>query len=204
MSPRPYRLGRRRAASEQTRARIVAAARELIMAGSGAFSIDSVAEQAGVARMTVYYQFRSKIGLLEALFDDLASRGIAGELPAAYAKPEPLDALAELIAVFGRFWSGERLVIRRIRGMAALDPDFEQGLSAREERRRHGLRTILGRVVEKYGRPAQGAIDEAVDILYMLTSFETFDRLAATRATDEVTAIVGRLCLQVLGLEQEA
>jgi len=69
MSPRPYRLGQRQATTEQTRARILAAARELLMARDGfnGFSIDAVAREADVARMTVYYQFGSKIGLLEAL-----------------------------------------------------------------------------------------------------------------------------------------
>src|SRR5262249_35010278 len=71
MSPRPYRLGQRQAAAEQTRARILAAARELLVASAGfsGFSVEAVARQAGVARMTVYYQFGSKPGLLEALYD---------------------------------------------------------------------------------------------------------------------------------------
>lgn len=66
MSPRPYRLGQRQAATEKTRARIISAARELLMESTGytGFSIDAVARQADVARMTVYHQFGSKIGLL--------------------------------------------------------------------------------------------------------------------------------------------
>jgi AcrR family transcriptional regulator len=200
MSPRPYNLENRRAASEQTRTRVLSATRELIMAGSAPLSIEAVAQQAGVARMTVYYQFHSKIGLLEALFDDLASRGLAKGLPAAYANPEPLDALTELIGVFGRFWSAERAVIRRVRGMAALDSDFDRSLSARDERRRHGLRTILGRIAEKYGRPRQDSFDETVDVLHTLTGFETFDALTAARNVDEVTALIRRLALLALGL----
>src|ERR671934_724490 len=100
MSPRPYRLGQRRVAAEQTRARVIAAARELLMASGGfaGFTIDAVARQAGVARMTVYYQFGSKAGLLEALFDDLASRGGVAQLRAAFSRPDPLPALAGLIA----------------------------------------------------------------------------------------------------------
>ena len=80
MSPRPYRLGQRQAATDETRARILAAARELLAASDGltGFSIEAVARQADVARMTVYYQFGSKPGLLEALFDDLAARGQIG------------------------------------------------------------------------------------------------------------------------------
>jgi AcrR family transcriptional regulator len=40
--------------------------------GSAKFSVEAVARQAGVARMTVYYQFGSRRGLLEGICDSLA------------------------------------------------------------------------------------------------------------------------------------
>ena len=110
MSPRPYRLGQRQAATDETRARVLAAARELLAASNGlaGFSIEAVARQAGVARMTVYYQFGSKPGLLEALFDDLAARGQIGEhLAAAFRRPDALQALAGFIAAFAHFWAAD-------------------------------------------------------------------------------------------------
>ena len=77
MSPRPYRLGQRQATTDQTRTRILAAARELLAAAGGiaGFTVEAVARHADVSRMTVYYQFGSKAGLLEALFDQLATTG---------------------------------------------------------------------------------------------------------------------------------
>src|SRR5438132_4689609 len=127
MSPRPYRLGQRQATTDQTRARILSAARELLMQSDGfsGFSIDAVARQADVARMTVYHQFGSKIGLLEALSDTLAAQGGMEQLASAFRRPEPLDALDEYITVFSHFWSADRLVMRRLRALAALDTDFE-------------------------------------------------------------------------------
>src|ERR671939_1455948 len=106
MSPRPYRLGRRQEAAEETRARIIAAARELLSAAGGVsgFTIDSVARQAGVARMTVYHQFGSKQGLLEALFDSLAASGGMTQLATAFRRDDPLDALDAFTATFARFW----------------------------------------------------------------------------------------------------
>src|SRR5216683_5416454 len=196
MSPRPYRLGQRQAATEQTRTRIIQAARELFMAPDGFsnFSIDSVARQADVARMTVYHQFGSKVGLLEALCDSLAASGGMEQLASAFRRPQPLDALDEYITVFGRFWESDRLVTRRLRGLAALDADFEQVIRARDERRRTGLRVIVGRLVEKSGQPALAALDEVIDVLYTLTSFETFDMLAgSTRTIEEVTPVVRRI-----------
>lgn len=204
MSPRPYRLGQRQASTEQTRARILGAARELLMESRGfsGFSLDAVARQADVARMTVYHQFGSKIGLLEAIFDSLASQGGMEQLAGAFHQSDPLAALDEYIKVFGHFWGSDRLVTRRIRGLAALDPDFEQAVRARDEWRRKGLRVIVGRLAEQYGRPATSSLDEAVDILYTLISFECFDTLAGPiRSTEEVTPIIQRLARAALGLD---
>jgi AcrR family transcriptional regulator len=205
MSPRPYRLGQRQVASEQTRARIITAARELLVASDGfsGFSIDAVARKADVARMTVYHQFGSKIGLLEALSDSLAAHGGMEQLANAFRRPEPVDALDEYITVFSRFWDSDRLVTRRLRALAALDPDFEQVVRARDERRRQGLRVIVGRLVEKYGQPTSGAFDETVDVLYTLLSFESFDTLAGpTRTVEEVAPVVRRLAHAALCLNE--
>ena len=206
MSPRPYRLGHRLATTEQTRTRIISAARELLMASNGfaGFSIEAVARQADVARMTVYHQFGSKIGLLEALLDSLATSGGMQQLASAFQQQEPLDALAEYITIFSHFWDSDRLVTRRIRGLAALDPDFEQVVRARDGWRRQGLRVIVQRLVEKYGRPAPEALDEAIDVLYTLISFECFDMLAGpNRSPVEVAPVVQRIAYAALGLEDK-
>src|SRR5262249_8800491 len=105
LTPRPYRLQRRQTASEQTRARIVKAALELLREGSVTeFSIDAVARRADVVRMTVYYQFGARRGLLEAVFDELAARGLVPHLRAAYAHADAPQRLDGLVAAFGRFW----------------------------------------------------------------------------------------------------
>jgi AcrR family transcriptional regulator len=205
MSPRPYRMGQRQAASEQTRTRILAAARELLLESEGfsGFSIDAVARKADVARMTVYHQFGSKVGLLEALSDYLALQGGMDQLPNAFHRSEPLEALDEYIAVFSRFWNSDRLVTRRLRALAALDPDFEQVVRARDERRRQGLRVIMGRLTEKYGQPTSEKSDEVVNILYTLLSFESFDTLAGPgRSLEEVAPIVQQLAHRTLHLKE--
>jgi AcrR family transcriptional regulator len=206
MSTRPTRR-RQRQDAQPSRTRILGAARELLTAEEGfaGLNIDAVARQAGVTRMTIYYQFTSKAGLLEALFDDLAARGrLAERLPAAHQQPDPLDALAELITAFVDFWSSDRLVLRRLRSLAALDPDLEQAVRARDERRREQLRSIVRRLADQRGGPAAEASDETVDILHTLTSFETFDTLAGTtRSPADVAPIVNRLARAALGLHNQ-
>lgn len=206
MSPRPYRLGQRQAATEQTRARIIAAARALLMAEGGfsGFSIEAVARQADVARMTVYYQFGSKVGLLEALCDSLAVSGGMAQLANAFRNPESLAALEEYIVIFAHFWQADRLVTRRLRALAALDPDFEQVIRARDERRRHGLRVLVDRIAGQYGHPSPDNLDEVITILHTLTSFDCFDMLAGPdRSIEEVALVVCKLARATIGLERD-
>jgi hypothetical protein len=65
------------------------------------------------------------------------------------------------------------------------------------------LRVILRRVAAQYGRPDPPSFDEAVDILFTLTSFETFDTLAGPdRSPEEVTPLVDQLARAALLLDR--
>ena len=203
MSPRPYQLGQRQVASDQTRTRILAATRALLMAPDGysRFSIETVARQADVARMTIYHQFGSKLGLLGALCDGLAASGGMEEIASAFHQPEPLAVLNHYIKIFGRFWDVDRLVMRRLRALAALDPDFEQVIRTRDEWRRKGVRAITQRIVEQQRPALSETFDETVDVLFTLTSFETFDTLAGpSRSLEEVVPMVQHLACAAIGL----
>ncbi|HEU4631099.1 MAG TPA: TetR family transcriptional regulator [Gemmatimonadaceae bacterium] len=205
MSPRAYRMEARLAAAEETRARIVAAAREMLGApgGIGAFTVDAVAGAAGVARMTVYNRFGSKTGLIEAVFDSLAIvRTGVPRLVAALALTDPAETLAEFVRTFAGVWQEDRLVVRRLQGLAALDPEFAQVWHAREARRRGGMREIATRVAA--ARPVPPALDiEAVTAaLYAILSPEAFDAMAGeTRTYEEVAPLVLQLARRALGLE---
>jgi AcrR family transcriptional regulator len=186
--PRPYRLGRRQLILDQTRTRIVEAARAILTDPEMSyteFSIDAVARQADVARMTVYHQFGSKLGLLEALCDALAVSGGMEVLAAAFACSHLDEALGVFVTTFGRFWGTDRLIIRRLNAFAVFDPEFGEVMRARNERRRHGLRVLLERHL-----PALSSADRdaQVDVLFALTSFETFDLLAGPNARPDAVA----------------
>src|SRR2546426_7460053 len=148
MSPRPYQLGRRQTQIDEGRRRVLSAARALLAESTTytGFTVDAVAKRANVARATVYYQFGSKAGLLEALCDDLAAAGQIADLAHAFTNPDPIAALAEFVTAFGRFWAADRLVMRRLRGLAALDREVEAVVAARNELRLEGARVIVGRL----------------------------------------------------------
>ena len=195
MSPRPYRLGQRQVAADETRSRILKAAREQLQT-EASFSIDAVARRADVARMTVYYQFGSRRGLLEALFDDLAARGGIPQLPSAFQERDAMVALDRLIEIFAHFWTSARVVHRRLRAIAVLDPELLQALVDRNELRRRGLRVILSRTP---GIAGSQAIDDLVNLLFVLSSFESFDMLAGSdRTPDEVVPMVKQAAAAIL------
>src|SRR5213076_3414288 len=192
MSPRPYRLGRRQPAAQRTRARVLRAARVLLTARAGAepFSVDAVARRAGVARMTVYHQFGSRRGLLEALFDSFAA---GGELP------------AHVVAAFARFWDAGRPWIRRVRALGVLDPELGEAVEARNARRREVVRVVVERLGQRYGRPALAERVQAEELLYTLTSFETFDMLAGPkRKLPEVAGEVLFLARAAVGWSRDS
>ncbi|HEY8812726.1 MAG TPA: TetR/AcrR family transcriptional regulator [Candidatus Dormibacteraeota bacterium] len=179
MSPRAYQLGKREAGTAASEERIVAAARRLLAAdGYPGFTVDNVAREADVARMTVYHRFGSKPGLLEAVFDSLASHRGAPQLVEAIRAADPLAGLAAFVRLLGGFWNADRQIVKRLQGLTAIDPDFEQIWRAREDLRRQGLEQLARRIAAVRGRPAGARLKRSVDLLYALVSFETFDAAA--------------------------
>jgi AcrR family transcriptional regulator len=200
---RSYTAVERQRSVESGRERIVAAARDLLEADEAeGFSIDAVARGAGVARMTVYNQFESKAGLLEALFDSLALRGPLSQMADIFKQPDVFVALDEYVAMFGRFWTMNRRAHRRLRAAALHDDELAAAMERRNERRRKGVTELLRRLGDK--APPSIPRDEVVNVIYVLLSFETFNAFAGERRTPEdVTPIVRRLVRGVLGLAVE-
>jgi AcrR family transcriptional regulator len=102
-----------------------------------------------VSRMTIYYHIGSRAGLLEDVLDDLGTRGGLEDIAGAMQLPHGTEAIGGLVAVFCRFWSSQRVVIRKLRAMAALDPDLAGVF--RDERRRQMLRASLERALSASG-----------------------------------------------------
>lgn len=194
MSPRPYQLGARQIQIDDSRQKVIDAARALLTESTSytSFTVDAVAKRADVARATIYYQFESKIGLLEAVCDALAQAGQMSDLATAFMNPDPIEALSIFITCFARFWDSDRLVMRRLRSLARLEPEVGGVISARDERRSSGLVVLVARLSDQHVLNVEP--DRAVQILFTLTSFETFDSLAAdnlsmTEVENEILAM---------------
>ncbi|SHN35983.1 transcriptional regulator, TetR family [Actinacidiphila paucisporea] len=201
MSPRPYEMGRRQSSVDETRGRIVAAARDLLVE-KGIVAVDAVARRADVSRATVYYQFGTKIGLLEALCDDLAARGHMQQLAEAFGLIDAHAALRAFVHTIADFWAVDRACTRRLRGLAALDPDVGQVIGARDERRRAGAEVLARRLATADGDPASEGSQmngRFAAVLYTLTGFEVFDSLAGDGPLAEAAPTVLALLHAALG-----
>jgi AcrR family transcriptional regulator len=198
---RLYTSVERQRTVESGRERILSAARELLDddAAEG-FSIDAVARRAGVARMTVYNQFESKAGLLEALFDALALHGPLSTMPEIFAEPDAIVALDAYVSLFGRFWTLNRRTHGRLRAAALHDDELASAMASRNERRRRGVAELVGRLEDR-SHPVL-ARDELVNAIFVLLSFETFDALAGQdRSPEDVVPVVNQLVRAVLDLQ---
>ena len=186
MSPRSYLQTRR---AEQTRARhadLVAAACQLVeTTGFHGLALENVAAAAGVTRRTVYNQFGSKLGLLEAILDRVAERGHVADLTAAVEIPDCAVALRALLNAHRQLWSSERLLLRRLLGLAAVDPETAATIAAREKRRREPWAILVGRLAAA-GRLRPGFDEErAVTVLMFMNSFAAFDALVPPGAEQD-------------------
>ena len=68
------------------------------------------------------------------------------ELGEVFQIEDPLEALGEFVRAFGHFWKTDRVLIRRLHGMDALDAEMAKADAARNDRRRRGLRKIVAEI----------------------------------------------------------
>src|SRR5215469_1105667 len=165
--PRPYALGKRRDYVDQVRRRILDAARDLLAREDTAeFSMDGVARQAGVTRQTIHNQFGTRSALLEALFDRMAMLGGMAGMPVVMQQTDPVVMLKMFIETFARFWSSDRVAIRRIHALAVLDPELDRIDRARNERRRMAANRVVDALYRSSGKPLPQDRPDIVALLF--------------------------------------
>lgn len=169
---RPYELGKRLVQMDKSRADILRAARALLEAnGYRQLTMASLAAESGVTRQTVHNLFGTKAAVLEALFDVIALDGGMEGMREAMTQPTGEAMLKRFVQVFCGFWASNRVLLRRIRGIGAIDPEFGTVLEARNKRRVMAAARVVGRL------GGDGDAKQKVAALAALTSFEFFDGL---------------------------
>jgi AcrR family transcriptional regulator len=167
---RPY-TARRSSTPAPSRAKVLEAVHELLAARRFHTStVEDVADRAGVSRATIYQQFGSRLGLVDAMcetFDAnpelLALRAAVGDLP-------PLEALDAFVAHAAAFWSSEEPVLLQLYGVAAVDPAAAALVDRQRSDRRSELERLLARLRPKDAK-------RVLALLLVVTSFETYEEL---------------------------
>jgi AcrR family transcriptional regulator len=183
VSTRKYEQRLRAEGAEETRRRILdALALRLSEAPSEPVNLELVARMAGVVRPTIYSVFGSRAGLFGALGADLFQRGGFEDMLRASAHPDALEGLRGGIHGVVRMFAAHRDVLRALYSMSQLDADAVGGaIQLMEEGRGRGALYRAHRLAEhKVLRPDVN-VDEAADLLWVLTSFDSFDALHTGR-----------------------
>jgi AcrR family transcriptional regulator len=193
MPKRSYVSPVRADAAAEKRNRVIEAATRLLREEHSitAFSLEAVAKAAGVTRLTVYNQFGSRRGLLEAVFDDIAQRGRIMRLGEAWAAPDPLTGLELLVEIFCEFWSSDP-AIGRLQDAMLIDPEIAQALGERLGRGRQIIGGLVARLAEGRATPARQR--DTADLVFGLTGFAMFRLLSAGRSTEAVCGLVKTAC----------
>lgn len=200
---RPYELGKRQEASDRTRDAVLDAARaQLEKGGVRDLTMESLARASGVTRQTIHNLFGTKSGVLEALFDRMAVDAGMMRMREVMTAPDGESMLSVMVAVFSDFWKKDRVLLRRIHGLGAIDPEFGRAVEARNQRR-HG---IASRVVERLYASGPGVerAEQArrVACLVALTSFEFFDALVeSSGGVDQAQAVLYPLVKRAISPE---
>jgi AcrR family transcriptional regulator len=180
---RRYHSPTRQRQAEQTRARILGAARDLFRtAGYASTTVDAIASAAQVSAKTVEAAFGSKRGVLAALVDPLASAGpprdVVDQIRAAADAERRLELVAELSR---RAYEGSVPEFELMRGAEAVAPEIAAAAAQIETRRRDNQARLIRYLREQLRLRDDLADDEATDIVWALTSYDLYRSLVTQR-----------------------
>jgi AcrR family transcriptional regulator len=164
----------RAASTAATRRAIIDAARDLLATQQWRhFTIEAVAVQAGVTRVTVYNQVRNKHGLLDAVLTDVTERARMDQLLTDTQHLSPADACAAIVRRTCRFWHAERRLLRPLFGLAGADQEVAATLAERERWRGDQTQRLLRRLAPATPFDQQDVLAGVSAV----TSFPTYDAL---------------------------
>ena len=193
---RRYAMAARAAKAEATKARIRVSAVELYCQRPiEDFTLEEVADRAGVAVRTVLRAYPSKDELVYAALDEMAAGGV-------YLKPTPPgDIKAGVSAFFDIYETVGDLVLQRLsdeRRRPALKPSLDQG----RENHRDGVKVIFAPQLEQRRGAARA---ELFNMLVVMTDVNVWKLLrrdmALTRPAAE--AIVGKMIFSIIEAEND-
>ncbi|MGC5258533.1 TetR/AcrR family transcriptional regulator [Gordonia sp. DT218] len=191
--PRRYDSSRRRAAAEETRTRILEAARRLFIAdGYAVTTVAAIARQADVVPDTVYATVGRKAALFRALIE-LALSGTGQPVPGAQrdyaervrAASDPhrkLAIYAEAVTAIQARLAPLFLVLREA---SAVDAELKALWDEITRRRSDNMRALAADLASTGATRADLTVDEMADVIWTMNSSEYYSLLVIDRGWSE-------------------
>lgn len=178
-STRRYNSARREQAAEQTRERVLSAARKLfVRKGIDKVTIAQIAEAASVAPSTVYALYKSKDGILRALMRTTLFGQRYREVQSmlqGVSDPARLIALSAHVA--RAIYESESAELGLIRGSSAFSPALRKLEQEFEKTRLDMQEERVKRLFEQARQKNGLSLDDARRILWMYTSRDVYRML---------------------------
>ena len=130
-----------------------------------------------MSRATVYHQFDSKYGLLDGMIVNATQIARAAPLDRARRHPDAVNGLRLYLVEICKFWMSDLALFRNVYGLASVDPEAGKLFDGYDDRRRELLTWMVKRLADQ-GHLRPGMTQQrATDILWLLSSFRSFDQL---------------------------
>jgi AcrR family transcriptional regulator len=180
---RAYEQKARAEEAERTRMRIIEAVfQHLRESPAERLSVDQVARSAGVARSTVYAVFGSRSGLFDAVGRELAERSGYEKLLEAKYEADAREYLRAGLRAASEMQAANRDIYRALRSMAQLDEQaVGDVVEQMDEERASAMARLASRLAEQGVLRDGLTAEDAAHVLWMLSSFESFDSLHTGR-----------------------
>jgi AcrR family transcriptional regulator len=131
----------------------------------------------------VFQQFGSKAGLLQAVEEATSLRAGVDGLQVALADADALRSLRAAFEVGCQVWAAEREMFRNLFSLAVIDPQMREIMAHKDQHRRQLVDALAQKLQRQKHLRAGITRRHAADLLWLLTSFETFDTLFAVRGS---------------------
>jgi len=185
---RRYIQRERAESAARTRRRVLDAARDaLLRDGALEFGVGDIAAAAGVARSTIYDGFGSRAGLLAALADETLRRAGLDDVIAEYRRPDAVEALEGSLRANCRMYAADHRIFMRLLMLRELDPSGTEPIARSQADRATGMGDLALRLAEQHRLRDGVTIEHATNVLWLVTSFWTFDELHSGRGLDAMT-----------------
>ena len=183
MKRRPYKSLVRQRQADETRQRIVEAARQLLQReGFAGMTVEAIAQRAEVSAQSVYAIFKSKTGILTELLDQSTfGAGYEDAVRQAQSASDPETRLRLAARVARQIRSAQSAAFDLMRGAGVVAPELAK-LEQQRERLRYEREESVIIFLRDAGRLRPGLSHKtARDIFWMLTGGDVYRMLVCER-----------------------